>query len=65
MFRFGLPWIRNKFVINPGSGSGTLRLRRTVPLLFEAEKFKNSLFQFIYLKNQALKRTRSGCLRAI
>jgi hypothetical protein len=65
MYRFGLPWIGNKFVINPGSGSGTLRLRRIIPLLLEAEKFENSLFQFIYLKKQALKWTRSVCLRAL
>jgi len=52
MFRFGLPWIGNKFVINPVSGSGTLPLRRIIPLLLEAEKFKNSLFQFIYLETR-------------
>jgi len=49
-----LPWIGNKFVINPGSGSGTLRLRRIIPLLLETEKFENSLLQFIYLKNRLL-----------
>jgi hypothetical protein len=35
-------------VINSGSGSGTLLLRRKIPLLFEEEGFKNGLLKFMY-----------------
>jgi hypothetical protein len=43
--------IFRKFVSDAGSGSGILRLRRTIPLLFWREDFKDSLFQlsFIFL----------------
>jgi hypothetical protein len=30
----------NEFVINSGYGSGTLRLRRIIPLLFEEKNLK-------------------------
>jgi hypothetical protein len=33
-------------VINSGYGSGTLRLRRIIPLLLEEKNLKNSLFGF-------------------
>jgi hypothetical protein len=32
--------MENKFVINSGYGSGTLRLRRIIPLLFEEKNLK-------------------------
>src|ERR1700747_421707 len=32
-----LSWMENKFVINSGYGSGTLRLRRIIPLGFFSE----------------------------
>jgi hypothetical protein len=35
-----LSWMENKFVINSGYGSGTLRLRRIIPLLLEEKNLK-------------------------
>jgi len=40
-------------VIIPGSGSGIIRLRRKIPLLFE-EKNSKTPVGFIYLKNWLL-----------
>jgi hypothetical protein len=59
-----LAWIGNKFVINPGSGRRTLRLRQIIPLLLEAEKFEKQFVLIQLFKKQALKWTRSVCLRA-
>ena len=44
-------------------GSGTRRLRRKIPLLFGKESLKIVCFDSFILK-QALKQTRSVCLRA-
>jgi hypothetical protein len=46
-----------------GSGSGILRVCRKVPLLFGEESLKTVCFDSFILK-QALKQTRSVCLRA-
>ncbi len=46
-----------------GCGSGTRRLRRKIPLLFGKESLKTVCFDSFILK-QALKQTRSVCLRA-
>src|ERR1700741_3591156 len=35
-----LSWMENKFVINSGYGSGTLRLRRIISLLLEEKNLK-------------------------
>jgi hypothetical protein len=51
------------FVSDAGSGSGTLRLRRKIPLLFGEESLKTVCFDSCILKH-ALKQTRSVCLRA-
>jgi hypothetical protein len=51
-------------VINAGSGSRILRLRRKIPLHFGEESFATICFDSFILK-QALKLTRSVCLRAI
>jgi hypothetical protein len=50
-------------VSDAGSGSGTLRLRRKIPLLFGEESLKTVCFDSFILK-QALKQTRSVCSRA-
>ena len=49
-------------MINPGSGSGIIRLRRKIPLLFKENNSK-TVCRIHVLKKQALKRTRSVCLR--
>jgi hypothetical protein len=49
--------------MNAGSGSGILRLRRKIPLLFGEKSLKTACFDSFILK-QALKRTRSVRLRA-
>ena len=36
-----------RFVSDAGYGSGTLRLRRTIPLLFCREELKNSLYPLL------------------
>jgi hypothetical protein len=51
------------FVSDAGSGSGILRLRRKIPLLFGEENLKTVCFDLIYLKS-TLKQERSACLRA-
>jgi hypothetical protein len=51
-------------VTNAGSGSRILRLRRKIPLLFGEKSFETVCFDSFILK-QALKQTRSVCLRAI
>jgi hypothetical protein len=53
--------IFSEFVRDAGSGSGILRLRRAIPLLFGEKILKTVCFNF---SNQALKLTRSVCLRA-
>jgi hypothetical protein len=55
-----IPW---RFVSDAGSGSGTLRLRRKIPLLFVEGSLKTVCFDSFILK-QVLKQTRSVCLRA-
>jgi hypothetical protein len=50
-------------VSDAGCGSGTLRLRRKIPLLFGEEILKTVCFYLLILK-QALKETRSVGLRA-
>jgi hypothetical protein len=50
-------------VTNAGSGSRILRLCRKIPLLFAEKSFEAACFDHIILK-QALKQTRSVCLRA-
>jgi hypothetical protein len=52
-----------EFVSDADSGSGILRLRRTIPLLFGEKILKTVCFNELIL-NQALKLTRSVCLRA-
>src|ERR1700736_2138204 len=51
-----------RFVTNAGSGSRILRLRRKIPLLFGEKSFETVCFDSFILK-QALKQTRSVCLR--
>jgi hypothetical protein len=50
-------------VSDAGCGSGTLRLRRKIPLLFGEKSFETVCSDSFILK-QALKQTRSVCLRA-
>jgi hypothetical protein len=50
-------------VIDAGSGSGILRLRRKIPLLFFGIKVQTGYLDFC-LSRTALKVTRSVCLRA-
>jgi hypothetical protein len=50
-------------VTNAGCGSGIRRLRRKIPLLFEEKSFETVCFDSFIFK-QALKQTRSVCLRA-
>jgi hypothetical protein len=56
--------MENKFVINSGYGSGTLRLRRIIPLLLEEKNLK-TVCSDSGIKKYALKWTRSVCLRAL
>jgi hypothetical protein len=51
-------------VTNAGSGSRILRLGRKIPLLFGEKSLETVCFDSFILK-QALKQTRSVCLRAI
>jgi hypothetical protein len=51
------------FVSDAGSGSGILRLRRKIPLLVKEKTLKTVCFDS-FISEQALKRTRSVCLRA-
>jgi hypothetical protein len=50
-------------VSDAGCGSGTLRLRRKIPLLLGEKSLKTVCFDSFILKH-ALKQTRRVCLRA-
>jgi hypothetical protein len=50
-------------VSGAGCGSGTLRLRRKIPLLFGEKSLKTVCFDSFILK-RAIKQTRSVCLIA-
>jgi len=52
-----------RLVIDAGSGSGILRLRRKIPLLFFEIRVQTGCLAF-HISITALKVTRSVCLRA-
>jgi hypothetical protein len=45
-----------RFVSDAGSGSRILRLRRTIPLLFEKKNLKTACFRIFNFKNRLLSR---------